>query len=162
MIFPFAFASDSGLNAARKGGEGEQNEDGGGERGLAERLFRGKSPHALIKQTKQKLNKGGRRGRAQEKFHPQIEDPDHCWGTGAPPPPRGSPSLAAPAPGNQQGGGRPGSPTLSLFSPPLSGSLSDLAAGSGNLPAKLHLLKGPVPAVSKSASSAKVYQGKES
>lgn len=49
-----------------------------------------------------------------------------------------------------------------LFSSHLSGSLSDLAAGSGNPPAKLHLPKGLAPAVSKSASSAKVYQGKES
>lgn len=50
----------------------------------------------------------------------------------------------------------------SFFSPHLSGNLSDLTAGSGNLPAKLHLLKGLAPAVSKSSSSAKVYQGKES
>ena len=60
------------------------------------------------------------------------------------------------------GSRNPGRLRESLFPPHLSRSLSDLAAGSGKLPARFHLLKGLPPAVCESSSPAKVYQGKES
>lgn len=165
LDFPISFASDLGLNAARKGGEGEQSEHRRERKGTGGVSIPRKISSCLIRQTKQKLNKGSRRVRAKEKFHSLNRRPRSLLGSRRPPDlqPRGSPSLSAPAlQGINREAGRPGQPHLVSLLPPLSGSLSDLAAGSGTLPAKLHLLKGPAPAVSNSSSSAKVYQGKES
>lgn len=114
LIFPFAFASDPGLSAARKGGKRGHHEDRVGERESALCLFQGKSPNTLIKQTKQKLNKGSRRVRAKE-FRLRMESPPRQKRPRSLVGSQSVSSLGAQAFRGIDWKG-PGSPTLSLFS----------------------------------------------